>query len=144
MTPRRALYEVGWSLHRALRRVTGARFSTELPADGKVGTLFLVSTGRRSGKQRRTALFYLEDGSNFIVVASNAGDNADPQWWKNLQATPDASVETHEAQVDVRAREATGDEAVRLWPTLEAANPQYTAYRQQTLRRIPVVILEPR
>jgi len=39
-------------------------------------------------------LFYLEDGPNFVVVASNAGDNADPQWWKNLQATPDASVET--------------------------------------------------
>jgi len=124
--------------------VTGARFSTELPADGKVGTLFLVSTGRRSGKRRRNALFYLEDGAGFVVVASNAGDNANPQWWMNLQATPDAIVETHTGQVEVRAREATGDEAIRLWPALEAANPQYTAYRRETLRRIPVVILEPR
>ena len=144
MTPPRAILAFGWAVHRALHRLGGARSGTESPANGRVGTLFLVSTGRRSGKERRNGLFYIEDGPNFVVVASNAGENVDPQWWLNLQATPDAEVETHAGQVPVRARTATGEEAARLWPALEAANPDFREISTATLRKIPIVILEPR
>ena len=44
----------------------------------------------------------------------------------------------------VRAREATAEEAARLWPRLDAANPDFVAYRARVSRPIPVVILEPR
>ena len=118
--------------------------STEVPKDGRVGTLFLVSTGRKSGKVRRNGLFYIEDGEDFIVVASNGGDIADPQWWKNLQAQPDAVVDIGTHHVPVRARAATPDEATRLWPRLEAAYPDFRVYRAGVLRRIPIVILERR
>ena len=144
VTTPRAIFLIRWTAHRVLHRIGGPRSATELPSNGKVGTLFLVSTGRRSGKQRRNGLFYIEDGPNLVVVASNAGENVDPQWWKNLQATPDAEVETHAGQVPVRARTATAEETARLWPALEAANPDFAVYRQNTLRKIPVVILEPR
>ena len=118
--------------------------STEVPKDGRVGTLFLVSTGRKSGKVRRNGLFYIEDGEDFIVVASNGGDIADPQWWKNLQANPDAVVDIGSHHVPVRARAATPDETTRLWPLLEAAYPDFRVYRAGVLRRIPIVILERR
>jgi deazaflavin-dependent oxidoreductase (nitroreductase family) len=135
---------VRWTFHRALHRLTGGRGTTEAPSNGRVGTLFLVSTGRRTGKVRRNGLFYIEDGENFIVVASNAGENVDPQWWKNLQANPEAVVDIGTHHVAVRARAATPDEAARLWPLLEAGYPEFRRYRAGVLRKIPVVILERR
>lgn len=38
-----------------------------------VQTLLLTTTGRKSGKQRRTALIYGKEGDNYIVVASRGG-----------------------------------------------------------------------
>ncbi|HET9344942.1 MAG TPA: nitroreductase/quinone reductase family protein [Candidatus Limnocylindrales bacterium] len=144
MTPPRPLLRLGWAFHRFLHRVAGGRISTEPPKPGGVGTLFLASTGRKTGKVRRNGLFYIEDGPSFVVVASNAGADADPAWWMNLQAQPDAAVELERRQIPVRARPATPAEADRLWPRLDAAYPEYARYRARRSRPIAVVILEPR
>jgi deazaflavin-dependent oxidoreductase (nitroreductase family) len=93
---------------------------------------------------RRNGLFYVEDGDNFAVVASNAGESVDPHWWLNLKATPDAVVELGRRKIPVRARPATDEEATRLWPRLDAGYPEYAAYRTKTARPLPLVILEPR
>ena len=106
--------------------------------------MFLVATGRLSGARRRTGVFYLEDGGNFVVVASNAGEDVDPQWWRNLEVTPDAAVEIGRRTVPVRARRTTDEESARLWPRLIAANPDFADYRARTKREIPIGILEPR
>ena len=144
MTPPRPVMQLGWSFHRFLHRALGARVSTAPPsADGKLGTLFITTTGRKSGKVRKTGLFYIEDGESFVVVASNAGANSDPAWWLNLQSSPEAVVEVGSRRVPVRARQATGAEADRLWPRLDAAYPDYARYREQVTRPIPIVILEP-
>jgi F420H(2)-dependent quinone reductase len=143
MTPPRPLLRLGWALHRILFRVTGGRVGTRRAGDG-LGTLFLRSTGRKSGTVRRTGLFYLEDGRNLVVVASNAGAGVDPSWWGNLQATPDSEVELGTRRLPVRARAATAEEAARLWPRLDTGNPEFVAYRRKAAREIPVVILEPR
>jgi deazaflavin-dependent oxidoreductase (nitroreductase family) len=142
MTPR-PLLRVGWAFHRLLHRITGGRLSTSPPSEGGVGTLFLHTTGRKTGKARRTGLFYIEDGPSFVVVASNAGEYANPFWWLNLQATPDATVELGKQRIPVRARAATAEEADRLWPLLDAAYPAFATYRARVLRTIPIVILEP-
>ena len=142
MTPQRLLLRVGWAFHKALFSLTGGRLGTAPPRGG-VGTLFLLSTGRKSGKVRRNGLYYVEDGPNLVVVASNAGENVDPSWWRNLKVTPEAEVELGTHQRAVRAREATPDEAERLWPRLDAGHKEFAAYRERALRKIPVVILEP-
>jgi deazaflavin-dependent oxidoreductase (nitroreductase family) len=145
VTPRRLVFVVEWAVHRGFHRLTGHRFSTQAPTDGKVGTLFLVSKGRRSGKERRNGLFYIVDGENLVVVASNAGENVDPQWWKNLQATPDAEVELGTHRQPIRARRATDEERQRLWPQFDAGHPEFAEYRERAYRRtIPIVIFEPR
>jgi F420H(2)-dependent quinone reductase len=89
-------------------------------------------------------LFYIVEGSNLVVVASNVGADSDPAWWLNLRAQPDAEVALAGQRRLVRARAATEDEATRLWPRLDVANPDYATYRAGTDRSIPVVILEPR
>ncbi len=143
MTPPRPVLRVVWFLHGAFRRVSGGRLGTRPPRGEGVGTLFLHTTGRKSGKPRTSGLFYLVDGSDLVVVASNAGAATDPAWWLNLQGTPDAQVETGGPPRPVRARAATSEEAARLWPRLDAGNPDFVAYRATAGRPIPVVILEP-
>ena len=143
MTPPRPILKLGWAIHKALFRVTGGRVGTQ-QADGGLGTLFLLSTGRTTGAIRRNGLFYIEDGPNLVVVASNAGEDADPNWWRNLKAKADAVIEIGTRKVFVRARAAAAEEAARLWPRLDAAYPEYAVYRRKATRDIPVVILEPR
>jgi deazaflavin-dependent oxidoreductase (nitroreductase family) len=88
-------------------------------------------------------LFYLVQGSDLVVVASNAGSESDPAWLLNLRHHPEAEVEIGGELRPVRAREATAEEAAALWPRLEAANAGFAAYRAKVLRPIPIVILEP-
>lgn len=144
MTPSRLLLRLIWALHRGLYALTGGRVGTR-PPGAKIGTLFLLSRGRKSGIVRRHGLFYLEDGPNLVVVASNAGDAQDPQWWLNLQHTPDADVELAGRRLrSVRARRATPGEVARLVPRLDAGYAQFAAYRARSTREIPIVVLEPR
>jgi F420H(2)-dependent quinone reductase len=144
MIPPRWVFRIGWAVHKGLFAASGGRIGAERPRDGKLGTLFLVSTGRRSGQVRRNALFYLEDGPNLAVVASNAGAESEPSWWLNLQARPDTHVELGTRRRFVHARAATPEEREHLWPRLVAANPSYDEYRRTASRPIPVVVLEPR
>ena len=53
----------------------------------------LTTTGRRSGKPRSVILGYYEDGPNLVSMAMNGWGAAEPAWWLNLQADPQAVVE---------------------------------------------------
>ena len=144
MTPPRPILEWFWALHRAVRRASGGRLGTSDATEDRIGTLFLHTVGRKSGQPRANALFYLLDGANLVVVASNAGAATDPAWALNLRDRPDAEVEITGRRRPVRARSATTDEETRLWPRLVTANPDYADYSAKVDRPIPVVILEPR
>lgn len=139
----RPVLRVVWAAHRAIDRLSGGRLSTIRPTDRRVGTLFLTTIGRRSGRSRRNAIYFVEDGSSFVVVASNAGADVDPAWWRNLQAAPESTVEIGRRAVHVRARLATDAERERLWPELVKRHATYADYARATSRPIPVVILEP-
>jgi deazaflavin-dependent oxidoreductase (nitroreductase family) len=139
----RPVLRVVWAAHKAIDRLSGGRLSTIRPTNRRVGTLFLTTIGRRSGQPRRNAIYFVEDGSNFVVVASNAGADLDPAWWRNLQATPEATVEIGRRAIRVRARLATDAERERLWPELVRRHSTFADYVRATSRPIPVVILEP-
>ena len=144
MLPPRPLLRLGWAFHGALHRLSGGRLGTARPAAaGKLGTLFLLTLGRTSGQIRRNGLFYLDDGRNFVVIASNAGADHDPAWWRNLQASPRAEVEIAGTTMPVIARAASTEERPRLWSAFVAASSQFSAYERAITRQIPVVILEP-
>jgi deazaflavin-dependent oxidoreductase (nitroreductase family) len=138
----RPVIRIGWALHRALFQVTGGRVGTERARDGRLGTLFITTRSRKTGEPRRNPLFYLEDGPNLVVVASNAGAARDPGWWRNLQADPRATVDLAATRFPVLAHRATADEAERLWPRFIAANPDFKSYRAQADRDVALVVLE--
>ena len=140
----RVAYRALWALHRGLRRLSGGRIGTRAPRGDSAGTLFLHTVGHKSGQPRANGLYYLEEGGNLVVVASNAGADRDPSWWLNLGAHPDAEVEIGGRRRPVRARAATTDESARLIPRLDRANADFVTYRAKVTRRIPIMILEPR
>jgi deazaflavin-dependent oxidoreductase (nitroreductase family) len=143
MIPPRWLFQLGWAVHRALFAASGGRLGTARPSGGRIGTLFLVTTGRTTGQPRRNGVYYMEDGANLVVVASNAGAAADPAWWRNLQAQPLAEVQLGTQRRAVRGRLATPEERARLWRHLVAAHRSFADYAAAVDREIPVVILEP-
>ncbi len=143
MIPPRWLFRLGWAVHRAMFAATGGRLGTARPSGGRIGTLFLVTTGWKSGQPRRNGVYYVEDGANLVVVASNAGAATDPAWWRNLQSQPLAEVHLGAQRRSVRGRLATPEERARLWRHLVAAHRSYADYAAAVEREIPVVILEP-
>jgi deazaflavin-dependent oxidoreductase (nitroreductase family) len=106
-------------------------------------TILLLSTvGRRSGETRTTPLIHRTDGDRWIIVASKGGAPANPGWYENLLANPQATIEVPGETVSVRASTAEGEERARLWSLMSEVWPAYDEYQARTERAIPVVVLE--
>ena len=104
--------------------------------------LELTTTGRISGQPRSVMLAYVPDPDGFVVIASNAGAEHDPAWWRNLQASPDALVREGRSTHAVRMRQLDGDEREQAWRSAVAAFRGYAKYQTGTSRPIPVALLE--
>lgn len=107
-----------------------------------VHTLLLTTRGRRSGRLRRTALIYGQDGDRYLLVASNGGAARNPAWYLNLVKHPEVAVQVGPQQFAARARTATAAEKSRLWPLMASIWPDYDRYRKRTARDIPLIIVE--
>jgi deazaflavin-dependent oxidoreductase (nitroreductase family) len=106
--------------------------------------LLLTTTGRASGEKRTTPLIHRTDDGTWIVVASKGGAPDHPDWYKNLEADPNAEIQVLAERIPVRARTAQGDERTRLWKLMAEVWPAYDEYQQRTDREIPVVVFERR
>ena len=105
-------------------------------------TLLLTTRGRRSGKLRRTALYYGEDEGRYILVGSDGGAPRDPAWCLNVVANPAVVVQIRDETFAALARLAGPDERPPLWELMTAIFPKYAAYQRKAGREIPVVIVE--
>jgi deazaflavin-dependent oxidoreductase (nitroreductase family) len=133
-----------WHAHRRLLRVTGGRRGLWRPKPGGWGALWLTTTGRRTGQPRRVVVGYFEDGDNLITLAMNGWGAAEPAWWLNLQAQPDAIAQTKDGARPVRARRAEGAERERLWRRQAEIDKNLDAYAARRPTETAVVVLEPR
>jgi deazaflavin-dependent oxidoreductase (nitroreductase family) len=117
--PPRWFIRSAWAAHRGLLRATGDRVGLSTPkAGGRFGMLRLRTIGRRSGRERAVVLGYIQDGDSLVTLAMNGWDPAEPAWWLNLQAHPEATVDLADGSRQVVAREAAGAERTRLWAAL--------------------------
>jgi deazaflavin-dependent oxidoreductase (nitroreductase family) len=106
--------------------------------------LLLTTRGRRSGEPRTTPLIHRADGERWVVVASKGGAPANPAWFENLQADPNATIEVGAEEIPVRASVAEGEERARLWTLMSEVWPAYDDYQAKTSRQIPVVVFSRR
>jgi deazaflavin-dependent oxidoreductase (nitroreductase family) len=103
--------------------------------------LLLTTEGRTSGEARTTPLIHRTDGDRWVIVASKGGAPADPSWFENLRANPEATIQVRGDEVPVSATTAAGDERSRLWSLMTEVWPAYADYQAKTDREIPVVML---
>jgi deazaflavin-dependent oxidoreductase (nitroreductase family) len=104
--------------------------------------LLLTTTGAKSGLRRTAPMMYVPDGDRLLVIASNAGAPAHPDWYRNLLAHPEVTVEVGADKFDSRAVVLEGMERQQLWDRIVASYPFFIEHQAKITREIPVIALE--
>jgi deazaflavin-dependent oxidoreductase (nitroreductase family) len=122
--------------------------------EGRVGGNFegapmvlLHHRGRTSGREYVTPTMYLPHGTEpdrIYVFASKAGAPTDPDWYRNLTAAGDGSVERGTETYEVTVHEVTGAERDRVYAEQARRYPGFAEYEKKTagIRTIPVLDLK--
>lgn len=117
---------------------------------GKIGGQFegapmvlLTTTGAKSGKNRVNPVMYLAEGDRIYVFASKAGAPTSPDWYHNLVAHPNVTVELGTDRFEAVATPVDEGERDRIYAEQASRYPGFAEYEANTDRVIPVVALEP-
>ncbi len=121
--------------------------------EGRVGGRFegapivlLHHRGRKSGREYVNPVMYLLDESDedtIYAFATKAGAPSNPDWYYNLIAAGEGTVERGTETYHVTVRELTGDERDRVYDEQARRYSGFANYAQQTagIRTIPVLEL---
>ena len=131
----------GWAADAEVIR----RYRAGEPIEGmhRERLVLLTTTGRRTGERRTTPMMFVEFDEDPLVVASNAGAPAHPDWFRNLQADPHVTVETPDGGSRAAVAEVLeGAERERAWTDLVAGFPFFADHQVRAGERvIPLVRL---
>jgi deazaflavin-dependent oxidoreductase (nitroreductase family) len=119
----------------------GSRRANDDPFAGRP-LLLLTTTGTKSGQRHTTPLMYVPDGDRLLVIASNAGAPAHPDWYRNLVAHPQATVEVGDEAFEASAVMLAGAERQQVWDKIVASYPFFTEHQAKITREIPLIALE--
>ncbi len=115
---------------------------------GKVGgpfegrTLLLLHTkGVKSKQERINPVAYVKDGDQYVVIASKGGAPTHPDWYYNIVADPDLTVEVGTEKFKVHATVSEEPERTRLYNKMVEMMSSFDDYRKNTTRKIPVIVL---
>ena len=118
--------------------------------EGRVGgdfegapLLLLHTKGAKTGRPRVTPLMYLPDEGGYFVFASKGGAPTNPDWYHNLVADPEVTIEVGTDTVPARATVVASAERDEIYARQVERRPQFGEYERNTNRTIPVVTLEP-
>ncbi|MCO6007240.1 nitroreductase/quinone reductase family protein [Actinoallomurus purpureus] len=123
--------------------------------NGKVGGMFdgvplvlLTTAGRKTGRPHTTPVVHLRDEGRHLVFASNAGRPNHPDWYQNVLANPQVTMEIdtekgHVRPLATRAVALDGDERDHWYERQCALDPAFRQYQEKAARKIPVVALYP-
>jgi deazaflavin-dependent oxidoreductase (nitroreductase family) len=116
---------------------------------GKVGKPFegmpmilVTMKGAKSGKEYTMPLVYSKDGNRYVIIASMAGAPNNPDWYHNIKAHPEVTLEIGTERFGAKAIITSGEERERLFNAQAAIMPIFNDYRKKTTREIPVIALE--
>jgi deazaflavin-dependent oxidoreductase (nitroreductase family) len=114
------------------------------PYDDPPPMLLLHTIGRKSGKEHIVPMRGIPAGEAFYVFGSAHGKVTHPDWYYNLIAQPDITIERGTESYLVHATEVAGEERDRIFARQAARFPIFAEYERRLERTIPVIRLDPR
>lgn len=103
--------------------------------------LLLHTTGAKSGQERVNPMMYLDLDGHRYVFASKAGADTNPDWYHNLVARPEVTVEAGTETYPATAAPVSGEDRDRIYAEQARRYPGFAEYQEKTARVIPVVEL---
>ena len=116
----------------------------EAPYDDPPPMLLIHTIGARSGKDHIVPMRGIPEGDSFYIFASAHGIDRNPDWYYNLVAHPDITIEKGTDTFPVRATPLTGAQRDLIFARQAARFPIFAEYERKLTRTIPVVRLDPR
>ena len=86
---------------------------------------------------------YLREGDRLFVFASRGGGPTNPDWYHNLLAHPEVTVEIGDQTYPAIAKPVTGAEHDSIYARWALQYPQFREHQESTTRSIPVIALAP-
>lgn len=105
--------------------------------------LLLHTTGAKTGQERISPLMYQQLDDGYAVFASKAGAPSNPDWYYNILANPNVTVEFGDGSVACQASVASPGVREPIWGRQKAAYSGFADYEARTEREIPVILLQP-
>lgn len=104
--------------------------------------MIMTTTGAKSGMERVIPIVYTRDGDRIVIAASKGGAPTNPDWYFNIVAHPEVTLELPGETFKARGTVVDRAERDRLYAAHAEAMPGFAEYEQKTDRIIPVVVLE--
>jgi deazaflavin-dependent oxidoreductase (nitroreductase family) len=101
--------------------------------------VLLTTTGQRTFTPTTVPVMFTDTESGILVVASNDGDDHDPQWYRNLVADPVVHVEEPTQEYDGAARVLAQKVREAAWERLIAEHPFFVDQQEKAGRELPLV-----
>ena len=98
--------------------------------------ILITMTGAKSGRSLTSPLVYSTDGDDAVIIASMAGAPTHPNWYHNLVANPDVTVEIGTESFEATAVLTEGDERDRLYAAQAQMMPQFSEYAEKAAPRV--------
>lgn len=112
--------------------------------DTGLPVIIVTTRGNRTGAIRKTPVMRVKDGDNYVLVGTNAGKPANPEWVYNLRADGNVEIRDGTEVYAMLVREVKDiKERDRLWALAVRAFSRYEEYQERSGRRIPVFVAEP-
>ena len=109
---------------------------------GWASLILLTTKGAKTGQTRVIPLMYVPYGNQILAIASKGGSVHHPDWYYNILAHPNVTVEVGTEKFETTARILTGSEREKAFETAVKVFPPYGRYQQKAQREIPVIALE--
>ena len=104
--------------------------------------ILLTTKGAKTGLPRIIPLMYVPYGNQILAIASKGGAINHPEWYHNVLAHPDVTVELGDETFETTARILTGTEREKAFEKAVEVFPPYGKYQKKAPREIPVIALE--
>jgi deazaflavin-dependent oxidoreductase (nitroreductase family) len=103
--------------------------------------LLVHTTGAKSGLKRINPVAQIMDEDRYIIIASKGGAPTNPDWYYNIKANPEVTIEVGTQKFPALAAITEEPERSELFEKMASQYPGFEDYKEKTKRVIPVVTL---